>query len=205
MKHNTAQVAMLEPEYLGFIFFDGSPRNFEQPSFELMNSTKKVGVFVDASIEFVINTVKQHNLKVVQLHGGESPDYCTKLIEQNRQQNSSHEIQLWKVFSIKDEFDFNRLIPYEGIVHKFLFDTKGKQKGGNGYTFNWDVLRTYPSKTPFILSGGIGLAELDKVDAILTTHLPIYGIDVNSKFETAPGLKDISQLKELIQHMASRQ
>ena len=104
-------------------------------------------------------------------------------------------IEVWKVFSIKDEFDFEILQPYEGIVDYFLFDTKGKEKGGNGYTFDWSVLNNYPSKTPFILSGGIGLDEIEKVKEILKTDLPIYAIDVNSKFETAPGLKNIEELE----------
>ncbi len=90
---------------------------------------------------------------------------------------------------------FEQLNPYEKLVDAFLFDTKGAQKGGNGYTFDWSILKDYASKTPFVLSGGIGLEEVDKVKEILATDLPILALDVNSKFEVKPGLKDIEQLK----------
>ena len=85
-------------------------------------------------------------------------------------------------------------------MDKFLFDTKGKEKGGNGYTFDWSVLEGYNLTTPFILSGGIGPAEIDRVQQILKTELPIYAIDVNSKFEQTPGLKDINLLAEFMTH-----
>ncbi len=87
---------------------------------------------------------------------------------------------------------------YEDVVDKFLFDTKGKEKGGNGYTFNWEVLNEYPSKKPFVLSGGIGLGEIEDLKKILNTKLPVHAIDVNSKFETEPGLKNIDDLNEMI-------
>ena len=82
-------------------------------------------------------------------------------------------------------------------MDKFLFDTKGKDKGGNGYTFNWKILKNYPSKKPFILSGGIGLEEIAELKEFLKTDLPIHAIDVNSKFEMEPGLKNIEALKKI--------
>ena len=108
----------------------------------------------------------------------------------------SSAVEIWKVFSIKDTFDFERLTPYEGLVHAFLFDTKGKAKGGNGYTFDWGVLKKYTSETPFILSGGIGLEEIDNIKEILATDLPILALDVNSKFEDRPGLKNVAALQK---------
>lgn len=200
MKHNTDVVAHLRPDYLGFIFYEKSPRNFEGIIPELGSDIKKVGVFVDASMEFIIEKVTTYELDIIQLHGDEAPEFCSKLKELCRVQRS-RDLQLWKVFSIKDHFNFNELTPYEKVVDTFLFDTKGKDKGGNGYTFNWEVLKDYPSNKPFVLSGGIGLEELPKVKELLTTKLPIYAIDVNSKFEQAPGVKDIrllTQLKEKI-------
>ena len=128
------------------------------------------------------------------MHGNESPDYIKKL--KTFSEESNQDLTIWKVFGIKDQFNFEQLAPYETLVDAFLFDTKGKEKGGNGYTFDWNVLKEYPSKTPFILSGGIGLEEVDKVKEILATDLPIIALDVNSKFETAPGLKDIELLKQ---------
>ncbi len=193
---NIQTVATLLPDYLGFIFYEKSPRNFEGDIPKLPDSIKKTGVFVDASIEFIIKKVTQYNFKAIQLHGDETPEYCQNLDAKLLDHRKS--IEIWKVFSIKDEFDFNRLKPYEGIVDYFLFDTKGKEKGGNGYTFNWSVLKNYSSTTPFILSGGIGLTEIKKIKEILKTDLPIHGIDVNSKFEIEPGLKNIKELKKFI-------
>ncbi len=193
MKHNTTAVVELQPDYLGFIFYDKTPRNFEGPTQKVSPDIKKVGVFVDATLNFVLQMIEKHDLNIIQLHGNENPSYCEEL----KGLLSQKTIELWKVFSIKDTFDFNLLKPYEAIVDKFLFDTKGKNKGGNGYTFNWTVLKDYPSKKPFVLSGGIGLEEIDDVKSLLKTNLPVYAIDVNSRFETEPGLKDITALKKL--------
>ncbi|WP_299257408.1 phosphoribosylanthranilate isomerase [uncultured Aquimarina sp.] len=201
---NIKAVAGLQPDYLGFIFYEKSPRNFDMDIPELPETIKKTGVFVDASINFILEKVKKHNFKAIQLHGNESAEYCYELSKAiNRPDRFSKPVksgdnssEIFKVFSIKNEFDFEILKPYEGIVDYFLFDTKGKEKGGNGYTFDWNVLKNYNSTTPFILSGGIGLQEVDKIKAILETDLPIYAIDVNSKFEIEPGLKNINDLKE---------
>ncbi len=194
MKHNLAEVAELRPDYLGFIFYDKSPRNYTREDIVTNKDIKRVGVFVDASEEFVLQKIHKYDLDVIQLHGNESSEYCVSLKKSIPQHST---IEIWKVFSIKDSFDFTLLEPYEDIVDTFLFDTKGKEKGGNGYTFDWSVLKDYPSKKPFVLSGGIGLEEIDKVRALLQTDLPICAIDVNSRFETKPGLKDISALKKL--------
>ncbi len=213
MKHqdNIEAVAALQPDYLGFIFYKKSPRNFEGDIPEISDSIKKTGVFVDATIDFIIDKVKQYNFRALQLHGNESPEYCKELqvtiTNINRPDRfskpvrSGKTIEIFKVFSIKDEFDFKVIKPYEGIVDYFLFDTKGKEKGGNGYTFDWQVLNNYNSPTPFILSGGIGLDEVDKIKAILETELPIHGIDINSKFEDTPGLKNTEQLKKFKQDL----
>lgn len=188
MKYNTQEVAALQPDYLGFIFFDGSPRNFQGDIPHLPNNIQKVGVFVDAEIAFAKAKIEQYNLDILQLHGSESPADIKEL-------RKLTDVKIWKVFAIKDAFDFEQLNPYEKLVDAFLFDTKGAQKGGNGYTFDWSILKDYASKTPFVLSGGIGLEEVDKVKEILATDLPILALDVNSKFEVKPGLKDIEQLK----------
>ncbi len=205
-QENIEAVAALQPDYLGFIFYEKSPRNFDQDIPELPETIKKTGVFVDVSIDFILKKVKKYNFKAIQLHGNESAEYCKALSQKLKEVSTpldqtaltviSSGVEIFKVFSIKDEFDFEILKPYEGIVDYFLFDTKGKEKGGNGYTFDWNVLKDYNSTTPFILSGGIGLQEVDKIKAILKTDLPIYAIDINSKFEIKPGLKNIHDLKE---------
>ncbi|MBQ0733413.1 phosphoribosylanthranilate isomerase [Aquimarina celericrescens] len=199
-QENIEAVARLQPDYLGFIFYDKSPRNFEGNIPDLPPKIKKTGVFVDASIEFIIKKVKQYGFKTVQLHGNESEAYCQELREDLNKISTTilSEVEMWKVFSVKNEFDFDALKPFESIVDAFLFDTKGKEKGGNGYTFDWSVLENYPSTTPFILSGGIGLDEINSVLSFLRRPESkyLYAIDVNSKFEIEPGLKNIEELEE---------
>ncbi len=225
MKHNTAAVAALQPDYLGFIFYEKSPRNYDLKEIpKLPLGVKKVGVFANASLDFVLGKVTQFKFDVIQLHGDESPEYCAELrklyAELVSASHPDHEVpvlspstalrmnsvevpvpsavQVWKVFSIKDHFDFSVLEAYEPYVDAFLFDTKGKEKGGNGYTFDWEVLKAYPSQKPFVLSGGIGLNEIDSVKNMLETDLPLFAIDVNSKFEDQPGLKNTSDLEKLL-------
>lgn len=187
---NIQHVAALQPDYLGFIFYKKSARHFNAASIpELSNTIKKTGVFVDADLDFVLQKINKHQLQAVQLHGKESFEYCKQLQNKN--------IEIIKVFSIKDAFDFNVLKPYEKVCDYFLFDTKGKHPGGNGYTFNWNVLNEYPSTKPFFLSGGLGLNEVEKIHEFLKSKASkyCYALDVNSKFEIEPGLKHIENLK----------
>ncbi len=202
MKYNTQEVAALQPDYLGFIFYEGSPRNFDGVIPILPEGTKKVGVFVDADIAFAKANIIKHQLDVIQLHGNESPEYIENL-QRFIIDSSEKFTEIWKVFSIKGTFDFKRLIPYKNLVSAFLFDTKGKEKGGNGYTFDWSVLKKYPYKKPFVLSGGIGLEEIENIKKILDSELPILALDVNSKFEDSPGLKNIENLKNFTSQITS--
>ena len=209
-EENTLKVAGLEPDYLGFIFYEKSPRNFDGTIPQLPKRIKKVGVFVDATIDFILEKVKQYNFDAIQLHGAESAEYCRALNKELKEVSTpldlteiedkaiSRRVKMWKVFAIKDSFDFNRLKPYEGIVDAFLFDTKGKEKGGNGYTFDWSILKEYPSTTRFVLSGGIGVDEVTSLLSFLEKPASkyLYGIDVNSKFEDQPGLKNIEKLQQ---------
>ena len=196
MKLNTAEVAQLRPDYLGFIFWEPSSRFFEGEIPELPHTISKVGVFVDAELDYVIDMVSKHQLQGLQLHGHESPEYCIKIAAELKKLNQK--VDIIKVFSIKGEFDFDVLKPYENVCDYFLFDTKGKLPGGNGYTFDWSVLKNYPSTKPYFLSGGIGLNNLDKINEF--TKMPeskyCFAIDVNSSFEIAPGLKNIEELSE---------
>jgi phosphoribosylanthranilate isomerase len=115
-----------------------------------------------------------------------------------KKSNNDNYIEIIKVFSIKNEFNFDVLKPYEDVCDYYLFDTKGKFPGGNGYTFNWNVLNNYPSTKPYFLSGGIGINEIENIKAFQKSEASkyCYAIDVNSKFEIEPGLKNISILKE---------
>ena len=191
---NIQEIASLGPDYLGFIFYEKSPRNFKGKIPELAGNIKKTGVFVDASVDFVREKAEEHHLKAVQLHGKESPEVCSAL--------KSEGLEVIKVFSVRDSFDFSILQMYEGKVDFFLFDTKGKEKGGNGITFNWEVLKEYPSSTPFFLSGGIGLEELEKLKNFDFPET-FYGIDVNSRFETEPGIKNSDKVKQIRKGLGS--
>ncbi|MCX2836690.1 phosphoribosylanthranilate isomerase [Salinimicrobium sp. MT39] len=193
---NMSRIAALHPDYLGLIFFEGSPRNVVGEIFQGDQKIKKTGVFVNASEENILEKIEKYQLSALQLHGEESPEFINNL-----KQKISEEIELIKVFSIGNEFDFEKLQPYEGVVDYFLFDTLGKSKGGNGIRFNWDVLQDYPSTTPFFLSGGIGPDDAAAVKELYHTFQKrqkeelFYGIDINSKFETAPAVKDAEALK----------
>ena len=190
MKYNTLEVAALQPDYLGFIFHQDSPRSFDDDVPELSENIKRVGVFVDKTVEFIVGQIEKHELDLVQLHGHESPEVCKLLRSAN--------VEVIKVFSIKNEFDFSVLTPYEDACNYFLFDTKGKLPGGNGYTFDWSVLNDYPSSKPFFLSGGIGLGQIENIREFKSSPASTYcyALDVNSKFEIEPGLKDIEELKK---------
>ena len=202
---NIQQVAALQPDYLGFIFYEKSKRNFEGIIPELPKEIRKTGVFVNEIPEILVSLVDEYQLQAIQLHGDESVAYIQQLkvlFEERFQELSpklkrlTKPVEIIKVFGIKDTFDFSVLESFEEVVDFFLFDTKGKERGGNGVTFDWSVLKGYNSKKPFFLSGGIGVEEVSKVNEILKTDLPVYAIDVNSRFETKPGLKSIDKLKK---------
>ena len=191
---NMLEVGALLPDYMGFIFWEKSARYFDGIIPELPKSIKKVGVFVNASLEEILEKIQKHDLQAVQLHGDESIAFC-----ENLKKNVPKGIEVIKVFSILDTFDFAALKPFENVCDYFLFDTKGKLPGGNGTTFDWKVLENYPSTKPFFLSGGIGMEEMEAVNEILKTNLPVYAIDVNSKFEIEPGLKNINLVKTIFE------
>ena len=194
-ENNITQVAALQPDYLGFIFYKKSTRHFNSSIPELPESIKKVGVFVDENVEDVVKQINKHQLQAIQLHGKESPEYCHALRDT--------ELEIIKVFSIKDEFNFEVLKPYEDVCDYFLFDTKGKLPGGNGYIFDWNVLNNYPSTKPFFLSGGIGLDQIEDIKKFIQSKASkyCYALDVNSKFEIEPGLKSIEELKVFKQNL----
>lgn len=192
MKHQANMEALLDvqPDFMGMIFYAKSARNvddsLDSDFVRGLDQVVKVGVFVNETEAFILEKVQQYDLHMIQLHGAESPDLCAAL--------KAHRLKVIKVFSIGNGFDFDRLEPYEEVVDYFLFDTKGKHPGGNGVVFNWDILAAYPSSKPFFLSGGIGPESIDKLKALNMEQL--YAIDVNSRFELEPGLKDIEMLRE---------
>jgi phosphoribosylanthranilate isomerase len=186
---NILEVGALLPDYMGFIFWEKSARYFDGVIPDLPKSIKKVGVFVNESTEVILAKAIKYDLQAIQLHGQESLEFCLNL-----KNELDSKIEIIKVFSVDDDFNFDALKPFETVCDYFLFDTKGKLPGGNGTTFDWKVLEKYPSSKPFFLSGGIGIEEMEAVKEISKTDLPLYAIDINSKFEIEPGLKNIEKL-----------
>lgn len=186
---NIEQVSGLYPDYMGFIFYEKSKRNFEGVIPKLPKSIKKTGVFVNEYPEILVSLVEEYQLEAIQLHGDETIAYIKQI------KTYLPSVEIIKVFGIKDEFNFELLKPFLQVVDYFLFDTKGKERGGNGYQFDWSILEAYPYEKPFFLSGGIGLKEVVDIQKVLDSDLPIYAIDINSKFEIEPGLKNINDIK----------
>ena len=185
---NIVAIAALAPDYLGFIFWAPSSRYVNQSTPTLTEEIKKIGVFVDATLDYIETIIKEHQLQAVQLHGNETSAYCKQIQYLG--------VEVIKAFSIQNDFDFSELKAYENSCDFFLFDTKGELPGGNGYCFDWSTLKAYPSKKPFFLSGGIGIENVEELQKLLKTNLPIYAIDVNSKFESAPGIKKVNELRQ---------
>jgi phosphoribosylanthranilate isomerase len=185
---NILGLSKLEPDYMGFIFWEKSKRLVTGSTPNLSQTKiKKTGVFVNANFEKIKDKVHAHKLEVVQLHGLESPEFCKKI--------KNLGIEIIKAFSIDEKFNFNILEKYELCSDYFLFDTKGKSPGGNGISFNWDILRNYKYKKKFFLSGGIGVESIDAIKKIKKLKLPLFCIDINSRFELNPGKKNIELIK----------
>ncbi|MFK7947559.1 MAG: phosphoribosylanthranilate isomerase [Saprospiraceae bacterium] len=206
MKHpqNIADIAALNPDYLGFIFYEKSKRyvgeNFDETTiYHLPKGIKKIGVFVNSSLEYVLSKVEKYGLDLVQLHGEESPEFCRA--NGIAFAKNGLNTKIIKVFSIGQTFDFQQLEPYKPYCDYFLFDTKGKEKGGNGFAFNWDVLKDYDNEKPFFLSGGLSLENIEEVQKL--EGLNIIAIDVNSGFEIEPGLKDVEKVRKCIDVLMS--
>jgi len=187
---NIAEIELLNPDYIGFIFYKNSSRNFSNSKIELAGNALKVGVFVNESFEEIIRLKSKYNLDLVQLHGDESSKFCEKLF--------NAKIKVIKSFNIDKKFNFNNLKIYNKFCKYFLFDTKGELYGGNGVVFDWRILENYNEQTFYFLSGGIGLENFKELSLFLKTNAAkkCIAIDVNSKFEIKPGIKDTVKLKE---------
>lgn len=192
MKHavNIAAVAELRPDYLGFIFYPKSPRFISEVSSELIkyipSSIKTTGVFVDEELEIVKAYIFKYNLKAVQLHGKENAEYCEEI--------KLTGAEVIKAFGLSENFDFTPLSNYMSVVDYFLFDTRTPHHGGSGKVFDWKLLANYKLDKPYFLSGGI---DIDHVKTIKEINDPrLYAIDINSKFEFEPGVKDVEKIKE---------
>ena len=183
---NIREVEALGIDLMGFIFWPKSSRYVSERPAYLPTKCKRVGVFVDEDIETVRRIADDYALDYIQLHGHESRAYCAQL----------KGLKLIKAISVSGEDDIATYKTYEGLVDYFLFDTKCPSVGGSGQQFDWTVLADYVGETPFLLSGGIGPDDAKRVKA--SHHSKCIGIDLNSRFEIAPGVKDINKLKDFL-------
>ena len=194
-----AQVAALGPDFLGFIFAPRSPRFVgEALAPELVQALPpgiwKVGVFVNETTENILVVAKRFGLAAVQLHGQETAAQCEELSEAG--------LLVIKAFSVGQAVDFAALLPYVPHCDFFLFDTKGAAPGGNGAIFDWNLLSAYNLPVPYFLAGGLGLEHAAELAAL---RLPgLVGVDLNSGFETAPGVKDAGRLGEMLAALTLR-
>ena len=185
---NIRAVDALGVDWIGFIFYPDSKRYVGDELTKLPRTAERVGVFVNESMEVILENVVSYFLDIVQLHGDESPEFCKEL--------RKHHIQVMKAFSIGDRLPSEEIATYDGCCDYFLFDTQTPTYGGSGRQFDWDILHYYQGNTPFILSGGIGP---DDVDDIRELNNPMcIGIDINSKFELSPANKDVESIKQFI-------
>ncbi len=190
---NIEAIAELSPDFLGFIFWEKSVRKCTlEHAPPLPEHIRRVGVFVNESLENIETKAENFGLAHIQLHGNETADFCAALKQKG--------YSIIKAFSVDDTFDFDALQPYAPVVDYFLFDTKGKLPGGNGYTFDWKILENYTLAKPYFLSGGIGLEELGALQVFLKTEASkqCETIDLNSKFEIQAGIKNPTTLKKMI-------
>ncbi len=190
---NIDELIKLRPDFMGLIFHEKSPRNVtEILNIDLPKTIKRVGVFVDKEESFIRDKVNNYKLDLIQIHGNETPKECKNLKEKG--------FKIIKAFNIYEGFDFNKLQDYEPYCDYFLLDAFGKNAGGNGIVFNWDLLQKYNGETPFLLSGGIDETMVEKLKSI--KHPKCIGVDINSGFEIKPAFKDIEKIKKFKQELA---
>lgn len=187
---NISAIDKLDVDWMGFIFYSKSPRYVEVMPSIMPTSAKRVGVFVNDSIDNIKNIAKKYALDIVQLHGTESPEMCLQLSESG--------LKVMKAFSVMDSFPTTIVNSYQHACQYFLFDTQTISFGGSGNKFDWSILSEYKGNVPFLLSGGISDSDVDSIRRI--NHPQMIGIDINSRFELSPALKDVNQVKQFIKH-----
>ena len=201
---NMQQIKELEEmgvDFAGLIFHKPSPRyvmnGIESPSLFTKENIriKKVGVFVNESVETVLGTAKEWRLDMVQLHGDESPAFCKQV---------SLAVSTTKVFRVGQAIDFNNIMAYNNVVDYFLFDTLGEQYGGTGNQFDWKLLSSLDLKKPYFLSGGIGSEDVQKINDFCKLKTSLFSLDLNSKFETVPGLKDMEKVSQFLSNIKTK-
>ena len=193
---NIRDITRLNPDFMGFIFYKNSPRFAKKPDEKLLKSLpesiKKVGVFVNEDLENILSIIRKYDLDAVQLHGAENINLCRTLKEEAK-------TKVIKAFPIMEAYNLKVTNDYEGVADLFLFDTKTDIYGGSGQKFNWNILHEYKGDTNFLLSGGISIADVKAIRKL--KHPKMVGVDLNSKFEIKPGLKDSALLHQFINEL----
>ena len=195
-EENILELEALQPDYMGFLFYTGSKRFVDTEIPEIPKGVEKIGVFVNQDEKEIVKRVRSHELAGVQLHGEESPAYVDRLLLLLK----DTDVKIIKAFPVGDSMDWEQLKLYEAACDYFLFDTKGKDRGGNGIQFNWELLSGYPLKKEYFLSGGIGPDDMEALKGFHKSGKAelCHAIDVNSRFELFPGMKDMEKLKIFI-------
>jgi len=190
---NLGEIAKTAPDFIGFIFYPGSKRYVgNTPDGSLFRNIPsgilKTGVFVNEEPSLIFEITRCYELDLVQLHGSESAEYCSSLHEAG--------LTIIKAFEISNNFDFMTLNKYSEVCDFFLFDTKTGSSGGSGSKFDWTKIDEYPLGKPFFLSGGIGPEDASLVKQI--NHKSLFAVDINSRFEIRPGIKDRNKVEAFI-------
>jgi len=191
---NIKEVAALNPDYIGFIFYPKTKRYVGELDEQLVKNLghiQKVGVFVNATLEEIVEKVKHYGFDYVQLHGDESAEFCKQVKEKG--------IHIIKAFQIDEAFDFKLVDSYKPYCDFFLFDRKSEGYGGAGKSFNWGILKRYDNEIPFFLSGGVSLENVQEIKKL--SGLNIHALDINSRFEIEPALKDVKKITEFIKQV----
>jgi phosphoribosylanthranilate isomerase len=196
---NILAAAGLTPDFMGFIFYPGSPRfagELLNPDIlaQLPTQIRKTGVFVNEGLSGITSTVKKYSLDAVQLHGDETAELCRQIMDMG--------VQVIKAFSIREANSLALCADFTDSTDYFLFDTMTSNHGGSGQKFDWRMLDGFDPGHPFFLSGGIGPADTDNISGLKNSSL--YGIDLNSRFEIEPGLKDTEKLKKFINEIRDK-
>ena len=193
---NIREIAALQPDYMGFIFYPNSPRFAKNLDVSLLNalpaSIKKVGVFVNENLENILTYIQKYDLDAVQLHGADNKRLCREIKEEAK-------TMVIKVFPIMASYNLKVTKEYEDTADLFLFDTKTDLYGGSGQKFNWNILHDYHGEKDFLLSGGISADDVKAIRKI--QHPKMIGVDLNSKFEIKPGLKNAALLRQFIEEL----
>lgn len=191
---NIRRVEQLAPDWMGFICWSGSARHVGEVPTYMPSACRRVGVFVNATPDFILQRTASLGLHILQFHGQESPGFCHMIREKAKERG--HKVEIMKAFPVKAGEAFPDTRAYESCCDYFLFDTYTARMGGSGRTFDWGRLGDYQGNTPFLLSGGIGPEHLD---ALRRMDLPrCVGVDLNSRFEVGPALKDVQRLESFI-------